>query len=476
MSFMIASGGLEYGLPWLPWWVFVLIFAAALVAVICREQQKLLFTGGALLVTVILLQQENSFAAIKSVFLAPHSLVETSFVVLMYLIYEYCSFGFMQSGLAERIAEAPRMQKRFNRTRNWLAFWPSALLDNVLCGKIAKKVTLMKHGQTQIGPDDAAAIVNAANAGGAWSILGDTTSIMIAAQVLVTIKAPLLLFTALPACIVFQLVINWFTPADIPGEPTDVGVRGKNPLNMGKLWPFLAVPGLMAGLLLSMLMPELPHDASTLAHYVREAYPLIGLVGGFLIGLFMERKFYVEIIQEVELWVNICFIALLLTLSHYLPAVQLVQALEVIPPVLLFLGIAILSGILDNIALTQALILLAMASGKPELYPWGLIAYAVGTGGSLFWSGSSAGINVTMPEGEHAHHKVQRGFFGWVVHIAKEVIMSQFKAPTKADYNASRDVRYWLGKRGWTYRVFCALLAGYFTHIAIWWWLIGWKV
>jgi hypothetical protein len=153
-----------------------------------------------------------------------------------------------------------------------------------------------------------------------------------------------------------------------------------------------------------------------------------------------------------ELWVNTLFIVLLLSLAHFLPAKQLVVALSQIDPIILYFLIAVLSGILDNIALTQALILLAVVSGSPEAYPWALIAYSVGVGGNLFWSGSSAGINVTMPVGEEEENN----------HVKK--------------YNKARDIRYWLGKGGWTYKAFVALTVGYLVHMLIWWWWLGIRV
>ena len=51
-------------------------------------------------------------------------------------------------------------------------------------------------------------------------------------------------------------------------------------------------------------------------------------------------------------------------------------------------GLGFLSAVFDNIPLTM----LALAQGG---YDWGLLAYAVGFGGSMMWFGSSAGVAVT---------------------------------------------------------------------------------
>jgi len=52
------------------------------------------------------------------------------------------------------------------------------------------------------------------------------------------------------------------------------------------------------------------------------------------------------------------------------------------------LGLGFLSAVFDNIPLTT----LALEQGG---YDWGLLAFAVGFGGSMIWFGSSAGVAVT---------------------------------------------------------------------------------
>ena len=52
------------------------------------------------------------------------------------------------------------------------------------------------------------------------------------------------------------------------------------------------------------------------------------------------------------------------------------------------LGLGFVSAVFDNIPLTA----LALRQGG---YDWGMLAYAVGFGGSMIWFGSSAGVAVT---------------------------------------------------------------------------------
>ena len=71
------------------------------------------------------------------------------------------------------------------------------------------------------------------------------------------------------------------------------------------------------------------------------------------------------------------------------------------------LGLGFLSAVFDNIPLTA----LAIKQGN---YDWGLLAYAVGFGGSMIWFGSSAGVAVAglMPEARSTARWLRRDGHG----------------------------------------------------------------
>ena len=60
-------------------------------------------------------------------------------------------------------------------------------------------------------------------------------------------------------------------------------------------------------------------------------------------------------------------------------------------------GLGFISAVFDNIPLTA----LALSQGG---YDWGILAYAVGFGGSMLWFGSSAGVAVAnlVPDAKSA--------------------------------------------------------------------------
>ena len=77
------------------------------------------------------------------------------------------------------------------------------------------------------------------------------------------------------------------------------------------------------------------------------------------------------------------------------------------------LGLGFVSAVFDNIPLTA----LAIKQGN---YDWGFLAYAVGFGGSMIWFGSSAGVAVAglMPEARSAARWLKEGWpvvLGYVV-------------------------------------------------------------
>ena len=79
-------------------------------------------------------------------------------------------------------------------------------------------------------------------------------------------------------------------------------------------------------------------------------------------------------------------------------------------------GLGFLSSVFDNIPLTK----LCLDQGH---YDWGMLAYTVGFGGSIIWSGSSAGVAITnkFPE---ARDVVQWVTKGW--HVAVAYILGFF--------------------------------------------------
>src|SRR5436190_22351822 len=82
------------------------------------------------------------------------------------------------------------------------------------------------------------------------------------------------------------------------------------------------------------------------------------------------------------------------------------------------LGLGFLSAMFDNIPLTA----LALRQGG---YDWGVLAYAVGFGGSMIWFGSSAGVAISsiFPEVRSVGAWIKGGWFVAAAYVAGLIVM-----------------------------------------------------
>ncbi len=81
-------------------------------------------------------------------------------------------------------------------------------------------------------------------------------------------------------------------------------------------------------------------------------------------------------------------------------------------------GLGFLSSVFDNIPLTA----LALKQGG---YDWGLLAYAVGFGGSMIWFGSSAGVALSnlFPEARSVGQWIRHGWHVAVAYVIGFFVM-----------------------------------------------------
>jgi hypothetical protein len=95
------------------------------------------------------------------------------------------------------------------------------------------------------------------------------------------------------------------------------------------------------------------------------------------------------------------FLVVLVALASLMPLENLPE-----PSTVTIFGLGVLSSVFDNIPLTA----LAINQGG---YDWGLLAYAVGFGGSMVWFGSSAGVALTnlFPQGRSLFAWLREGWF-----------------------------------------------------------------
>lgn len=272
-----------------------------------------------------------------------------------------------------------------------IVFVMSGFLDNIAAALIggAMAHTLFR-GRVRVGY--LAAIVAASNAGGAGSVIGDTTTTMMWISGVPPIQVLHAYIAAVAALLVFgfptaraqqrfapivkdpepSLAIDWprvlivlFILVSAVG--TNVGVNSKLP-GLADRFPFIGA-AVAAALLISI--PWRRPDWGVLPGAVKGSIFLLCLVAS-------------ASLMPVE------------SLPH--PSWQTAFALGFV------------SSFFDNIPLTA----LALKQGG---YDWGVLAYAVGFGGSMLWFGSSAGVAICnmFPEARSTGRWLREG---WPVAVA----------------------------------------------------------
>jgi Na+/H+ antiporter NhaD/arsenite permease-like protein len=272
-----------------------------------------------------------------------------------------------------------------------VVFVLSAFLDNIAAALIGATVAAtVFRGKVHVG--FLAAIVAAANAGGAGSVVGDTTTTM---MWLDGVPPPELLrayVAALAAFLVFAIPAarqqHRFAP--IQKDPTP-GVA----LDASRLIVVVLVLACAVGA--NVYANTLPGERAG-------EFPYIGAtVIGVILFLTPWRRPDWSVLPAAAR--GGLFLLSLVLAASMMPVEDLPD-----PSALTTFGLGLVSAVFDNIPLTK----LALEQGG---YDWGLLAYAVGFGGSMLWFGSSAGVAVSnlMPGAKSA---VQWLRHGWHVALA----------------------------------------------------------
>jgi len=251
----------------------------------------------------------------------------------------------------------------------------SSFLDNIAAAMIGGAMAhVLYKGRVHIGY--LAAIVAASNAGGAGSVVGDTTTTMMwiagvrPGQVIEAYAG------AVAAILFFGVVAarqqHAFQPI-LKDNPRDVQ------LDFGRLGvvAFMLLAAISTNIFLNLRNPQLLND-----------WPMIGLAVWVALLLSVPWRKPTWSLLPGALRGSIFLLSLVMC-----AAMMPVKALPVASWQTAF-GLGFVSAVFDNIPLTA----LALRQGG---YDWGFLAYAVGFGGSMVWFGSSAGVALCnmYPEG-----------------------------------------------------------------------------
>src|SRR5262245_49437584 len=247
-----------------------------------------------------------------------------------------------------------------------IVFVLSSFLDNIAAAIIGG--TVARHvfrGKVHIGY--LAAIVAASNAGGAGSVVGDTTTTMM----WVSGVSPLIVFEAYIAAIVALLIFA--IPASLQQQRHSPIIK-----HAGER---AVIDWTRVFIVAAMLIVALVVNVVTNLHFpeLLGRVPVLGLsVWAVLFATAPLRRPDWKVMPET--FKGTVFLLALVTAASMMPVERLPAASWQTA-----LGLGFVSAVFDNIPLTA----LALKQGG---YDWGYLAYAVGFGGSMIWFGSSAGV------------------------------------------------------------------------------------
>ena len=278
-----------------------------------------------------------------------------------------------------------------------MGFLLSAVIDNltttlVMLGLLRSRVPAAELRRVLAG-----LLIIAANAGGAWSPIGDVTTTMlwlgghVQTEALVRmLLLPALLTVLLPGALV-ALSLRRVPLEAVPNAPP--------PAPHARTILLAGIGGLLSVPIFHMLTGLPPVFGAFLA------VGLLWLLTELLHGRSSERehlRFRVAL-SQIDLSSLLFFVGILLAVDA-LESAGMLSALaqwldQELPSKEALMGImGLLSAIVDNVPLTAACMKM-YATLPPNHELWMLLAYAVGTGGSLLVIGSAAGVVAMNAEG-----------------------------------------------------------------------------
>ena len=256
-----------------------------------------------------------------------------------------------------------------------MIFVLSAFLDNIAAAMIGGTVAIhVFHRCIHIGY--LAAIVGASNAGGSGSVLGDTTTTMMWIEGVPAVGVLHAYIAAVPAFLFFAVIASRHQHAHHPIQPDPVGEHKV-------VWIRLAaVVLILVGAITTNVLLD---------------FPAAGVWAAIAIAALFTRTDWKVVPASLK---GTLFLLTLVTCASLMP----VETLPVASWQTAF-GLGWVSAIFDNIPLTK----LAL---EQDGYDWGMLAYAVGFGGSMIWFGSSAGVALSniFPEARSVANWVRRGW------------------------------------------------------------------
>lgn len=264
----------------------------------------------------------------------------------------------------------------------------STFLDNIAAAIIGGVVAghVYKH---RVSVGYLAAIVAASNAGGAGSVIGDTTTTMMWIAGVPALHVADAFIAAIVA-VAFSGVVA--ARAQQRYQPVTKNPPAHLHLDVGHL--------LIVGLII----------VGAIAANIGLDFPAAGVWAAIVLGGFIRKTPWYEVTKAIK---GALFLVSLVLSASLMP----VKELPAPSPESAF-GLGFVSAVFDNIPLTA----LALYQGG---YDWGILAFAVGFGGSMIWFGSSAGVAMSnlYPQAKNTLIWLREGWHVPVAYVLGFLIM-----------------------------------------------------
>ena len=280
-----------------------------------------------------------------------------------------------------------------------LVFVLSSFLDNIAAAMIGGAVAhTVFRGKVHIGY--LAAIVAASNAGGAGSVVGDTTTTM-------------MWIAGIPPTEVLEAFIASGVALFIFGIPAAFQQQAYSPIQKDADagahidWARVAIVAfiLVAAITVNVVV-------NTRFNAQSDLFPFLGAAVwvAILLSTAVRRPTWSLLPGAAK---GSIFLLSLVLCASMMPVDQLPAASWQTA-----LGLGFVSAAFDNIPLTE----LALKQGG---YDWGFLAYAVGFGGSMIWFGSSAGVALSnmYPQARSVGLWLRHGWYVAVAYVVGFFVM-----------------------------------------------------
>jgi Na+/H+ antiporter NhaD/arsenite permease-like protein len=328
-----------------------------------------------------------------------HEWIEIANLGLLLLGFAILSRQFEQSQLPDLAPDILPNDWKGGLVLLVLVFIASGFLDNIAGALIGATVAAHVY-RKKVHIGFLAAIVAASNAGGAGSVVGDTTTTMM----WIAGKSPLDVLHAyvgaFAALLVFAVPAARMQQRYAPILKHDVGGIVVDWARFG-IVVFMLVGAIGANVSANLFAPELLHTI-----------PVIGVAlwAAIVVSAPLRAPDWKVLPEAAK---GAAFLLALVLSASMMPVERLPA-----PSWESAFSLGFISAIFDNIPLTA----LALQQGN---YDWGLLAYAVGFGGSMVWFGSSAGVAVSniFPEAKSTLAWLRAAWFVPVAYVVGFFVM-----------------------------------------------------